>query len=328
MCGKLVRRFLLFIPVLCAAAFTAGAAAQSYPARPIKYIVSYPAGGSADLISRVTAKRMSEGLGQQIVVENRAGASGTIGVDAIAKAPADGYTIGLGTVTTLAMAPSVQRNLPYDPLKALAPISLIADAPLLVVVHPSVSARSLGELIDLAKASPGKLNFASIGSGSLLHFAGEQFKALAGVNLVHVPYKGVAPATLDLMSGQVQIMFDQLASFRAQNIESGKLRALAVAGPARLTQLPAVPTTAEAGLPGFDVAAWFGVVAPRGAPAEAIERLAAEVQKAVASQEVREILFVQGLNAVSSSPQQFQALIQNDIAKWAGIVKVSGFKPD
>ena len=297
-----------------------------YPAHPLRLIVPFPAGGSTDLIGRSLAKKLGEDLGQQVIVENRAGAGGTIGVGALAKSPADGYALGLGTVSTLGMAPVVRANPPYDSLVAFAPVSLIASAPFIVVVNASVPATSLAELIALAKAKPGTLNFASIGDGTLQHFAGESFKSLARVDIVHVPYKGVAPALVDLLAGQVQIGFDILASFQLQNVQSGKLRALAVLGPARVAQLPSVPTAAEAGLPGLEVNAWFGLIAPKGTPAEIVARLNAEVRKAVVSAELREAIATQGLEPAADSPQEFADVIGKEMARWAQVVKTSGFK--
>jgi len=302
------------------------AAAQDYPARPPRLIVPFPAGGSTDLIGRSLAKKLGEGLGQQLIVENRAGAGGTIGLAALARSPADGYTLGLGTVSTLGMAPVVRSNPPYDSLAAFAPVSLVASAPFIVVVNARVPANSLAELIALARANPGHYNFGSIGDGTLQHFAGETFKSLAKVEIVHVPYKGVAPVLVDLLAGQVQIGFDILASFQLQNIQSGRLRALAVLAPERTAGLPAVPTAAEAGLPGFDVTAWFGLIAPKGTPAEIVARLNAEVRKAVASAELREAISTQGLEPVADSPQDFAAVIEREIARWAQVVKTSGFK--
>jgi tripartite-type tricarboxylate transporter receptor subunit TctC len=301
---------------------------QAYPSRPVRLIVPFPAGGSADLIGRTLAKKMSEGLGQQVVVENRAGAGGTMGAGALAKSPADGYTLGLGTVSTLAMAPVVRANPPYDSLAAFAPVSLVASAPFILVVNGSVQAGSLAELVALAKSKPGGLNFASIGDGTLQHFTGESFKSLAGVDIVHVPYKGVAPALVDLLAGQVQIGFDILASFQLQNLQSGKLRALAVLGPVRTAQLPSVPTAAEAGLPGLAATAWFGLIAPKGTPAEVLPRLNTEVRKAVASVELSGAIATQGLDAAASSPQEFAELIDKEMARWAQVVKTSGFKAE
>jgi tripartite-type tricarboxylate transporter receptor subunit TctC len=316
---------------LCAAALytePAQAQAQAYPSRPVRLIVPFPAGGSSDLLGRALAKKMSEGLLQQVLVENRAGAGGTIGVSVVARAPADGYTLGLGTVSTLGMAPVVRKDPPYDSLAAFAPISLVASAPFLLVVNASVPAKSVGELVELARSRPGQLNFASIGDGTLQHFSGEQFKSLTGASMVHVPYKGVAPALVDLLAGQVQIMFDVLASFQVQTIQSGRLRALAVLGPARVAQLPSVPTTAEAGLRGFEVTAWFGAVAPRGVPQEIVARLNAEVRKAVASAEMREAISAQGFEPAAGSPEEFAALIRGDLEKWARVVKLTGFRAE
>ena len=299
---------------------------QAYPSRPVKLVVPFPAGGSSDLIGRALARKMGEGLGQQVIVENRAGAGGTIGVAAVAKAPADGYTLGLGTVSTLGMAPVVRAVPPYDPPAAFAPVSLVASAPFIMVVGASVPAKSLSELIALAKAKPGGLNFASIGDGTLQHFTGESFKSLAGVDVVHVPYKGVAPALVDLLAGQVQIAFDILASFQLQNLQSGRLRALAVLGPERVAQLPSVPTAAEAGLAGLAATAWFGLIAPKGTPPEAVSRLNAEVRKAVASAELREAIATQGLDPVADSPQEFAELIEREMARWAQLAKAKGFR--
>jgi tripartite-type tricarboxylate transporter receptor subunit TctC len=318
-----VRAFIAFCALLCTAAL-----AQNYPSRPVRLVVPFPAGGSADLIGRAAAKKMSEGLGQQVVVENRAGAGGTIGAVAVARSPADGYTLGLGTVSTLAMAPVVRANPPYDSLAAFTPVSLVASAPFILVVNASVPAKSLAELVALAKAKPGGLNFASIGDGTLQHFTGESFKSLAGVDIVHVPYKGVAPALVDLLAGQVQIGFDILASFQLQNLQSGRLRALAVLGPARVAQLPSVPTAAEAGLPGLAATAWFGLIAPKGTPGEVVARLNGEVRKAVASAELRDAIATQGLEPAADSPQEFAELIEKEMARWAQVVKTSGFKAE
>jgi tripartite-type tricarboxylate transporter receptor subunit TctC len=304
------------------------ALAQTYPSRPPRLIVPFPAGGSTDLIGRALAKKLGESLGQQLIVENRAGAGGTIGLSALAKSPADGYSLGLGTVSTLGMAPVVRASPPYDSLAAFAPVSLVASAPFIVVVNARLPAKSLAELIALARARPGQYNFGSIGDGTLQHFAGESFKSLAKVEIVHVPYKGVAPVLVDLLAGQVQIGFDILASFQVQNIQSGRLRALAVLGPARVAQLPSVPTAAEAGLPGMDVTAWFGLIAPRGTPAEIVARLNAEVRRAVASAELRQAIATQGLEPMADSPKEFAEVIEKEIARWAQVVKTSGFKAE
>ena len=327
------RRNILAGLVSAAVALSAGIVctnvlAQAYPAKPIRLIVPFPAGGSSDLFARTIARKMVEGLGQPIIVENRPGAGGTVGVEATSKAAPDGYTIAWGTVSNLGIAPAVFSALGYDPNKSLAPIGMAVNAPFLVVVNESMPVKSLKELIDYAKANPGALNFASVGNGSLSHFAGEQFKSLSGTNIVHVPYKGVAPAVIDLLGGQVQIMFDQLASFKLQMFQSKKFRALAVAGPTRLPQFPSVPTTAEAGLPGFEVTSWAGLIAPGGTPTEIVRRLNAELQKALATREMSELTQAQGLETSGGSPEQFAAAINEQIVTWSRVVKASGFKMD
>ncbi len=296
-----------------------------YPTRPVKLIVPFPPGGPPDIVGRLTARKLSEGLGQQVIVENRPGAAGTIGAEAAAKSPEDGYTLLLGTTGTLASAPSLYPNLGYDPGKSFAPISLLTSAPFVVVVHGSVPARSLRELIDLAKSRPGRLNFGSGGNGNPLHIAGEMFKVAAGVDLFHVPYKGVAVAVSDLLAGRIEIMFDVPVTFQS-HLQAGKLRALAVAAPKRFAKLPDVPTAAEAGLPGYEVSAWFGLLAPRGTQDDIVMRLNMEVRHALANGEVRDTLQNQGFEPSASSPQQFATLISTESAKWSRAVKESGAK--
>ena len=298
-----------------------------YPAKPIKLIVPFPPGGPTDIVGRFMAQKFTEALGQPVIVENRPGAAGTIGAEAAAKSPGDGYTLLLGTTGTLAVAPGFYPNLGYDPGKSFAPVSLVTKAPFLVVVHTSVPADSLRALIDLAKSKPGQLNFGSGGNGHPLHIAGEMFKIAASVDLVHVPYKGTAPALADLLAGRIQVMFEQIAAFRP-HLQSGKLKALAVAAPRRLAQLPLVPTTAEAGLPGYEVSTWFGLVAPKGTPNDVVARLSAEVQKFLTTTEVRDALSNQGFEPTGSSPEEFATLIGADGAKWSRAVKASGAKLD
>jgi tripartite-type tricarboxylate transporter receptor subunit TctC len=327
------RRKSLSLHYLCAAllaamSFGTAALAQGYPSRPIRLIVPFPASGAVDLIGRSFARRLSEGLGQQVLVDNRGGAGGRIGLEAASRAAPDGYTLVVGTVTSVGMAPVLFPKLPYDPVKSFAPVSLLTASPILVTVIESVPAQTLRELIELAKAKPRSLNFASIGAGSIQHFSGESFKALTGVDLVHVPYQGAAAELLGLLSGQVQVGFDILASFQLQNYQSGKLRALAVASSSRLSQLPNVPTVAEAGLPGFEASAWFGLLAPAGTPPEIVKRLHEEVQKSLASKELRDAILTQGLEPMGNTPEQFAALISEDIARWTRVVKASGFKTE
>lgn len=326
--GKFMSRAILAI-VVTGCLGSAAALAQQYPTKPIKMIIPYPAGGSSDMIGRVVAHKLSEFLGQPVIVDNRAGAGGKIGIEAASKAQPDGYTLGLGSLSTLSMAPSLYTKLPYDPIRSFEPISLVFTAPFLIVVNNAVQAASIKELIDLDRSDPGKLNFGSVGVGTILHFAGEHFNAVTGTRLVHVPFKGAAPALVALLSGDVQLMIDQLASFQLPNIQSGKLRALAVTGSTRLPQLPSVPTMAEAGFPEVDESVWFGLIAPAGTPKEVINFLNAKIQMALEAKDVVDILV--NKNALilgGGTPEQFAALIKNDMTKWSHIVKNSGFKPE
>lgn len=307
--------------------WSAAALAQPYPSKPVKLIVAFPPGGVPDLVGRIVAQRLSQGLGQPVLVDNRAGAAGTVGMEAGANSPADGYTLVLGSTGTLASAPALYPALGYDPIKSFAPISLLSSAPYVVVVHPAVPAASLRELIDLAKSKPGQLNFGSAGSGGPPHVAGEMFKAAAGVDLVHVPYKGLPTAVTDLLTGRIQIMFNQLAPF-LPHISAGKLKILAVAARDRAPQLPGVPTAAEAGLPGYEVSVWFGLLAPSATPNGVISRLSAEVTTALATREVKDSLAAQGFEPTGSTPEQFSSFIASETARWSGAIKASGTKLD
>jgi len=318
-------RRLLQVVLSCATVlFTAAAPAQA----PLRMVVPFPAGGSADLIGRTVARRMGEVLQQTVVVENRVGAGGIIGVEQIARAAPDGLSFGLGTVSTLAMAPLVQPKLSYDPLKSLAPVNLIASAPFFLVVHPALPVRNLQELVAHAKAQPGRLGYASIGNGTLLHFAGEQLKNAAGIDMLHVAYKGAAPALVALLGNEVQVMFDQLASLQLQNLRSGRLRAIAVLAPTRSPQMPEVPTTAEAGLGELDISAWFALVVPAGTPAAAIARLREASDRALASDEVREVFRSHAMEAGGGGPERLGTLIRSESDKWRKIIRASGFKTD
>jgi tripartite-type tricarboxylate transporter receptor subunit TctC len=316
----------LLIAALAFAASISLANAQTFPNRPVKLICPFPAGGSADLVSRVVAKNMSEALGQPVVVENHPGAGGRIGVDLTAKAQPNGYTVGLGTVSTLGIAPVIYPNLPYDPQKSLAPIGTVIDAPVLAVVNAQVPAKTLQEFIALAKASPGKLNFASIGPGTQHHLSAEEFQLLTGTKMTHVAYTGAAPAVVALMANEVQSMFDILASFQLENFKAGKLRALAVAGPKRLPSLPEVPTTAEAGLPNFKASAWFALVAPAGTPDDVLTRLNAALRKAQSTKEVIDTVGTQGLDVTQSTRAELSQRITTEIARWRQVVTAIGFK--
>jgi tripartite-type tricarboxylate transporter receptor subunit TctC len=299
--------------------------AQPYPAKPVKLIVPFPPGGNTDIVGRLIAQKLSDGLGQQVYVENRGGAGGTIGAEAAAKSAADGYTLFFATTGTLASAPSMQPDLRYDPVKAFAAISTLANAPVVVLAAAEVPVRSLKDLVDAAKAKPGQLKFGSAGTGHFVHLAGEMFKIAAGVDMLHVPYKGVNAALTDMLGGRIELMFDAPAQYEP-HLQSGKVRALAVASPKRLARLPEVPTTAEAGLPGYELASWFGLAAPAGTPAEAISRVNAEVLKALAAQEVVQTLNKLGLEPAGSSPQQYAAMIVEDLDKWRRAVKAAGIK--
>jgi len=311
---------------LCIAIIAEVCVAQ-YPNRPIKLLIPFPPGGPTDIAGRLIAPKLTEALGQPLVIENKAGAAGTLAAEAVAKSAADGYTLLLGTTGTLVSAPALLPRLAYDPVRSFAPISRITNGVFLVVVDASLGVGSLPELIAMAKAKPGQLAFGSGGNGHPLHIAGEMFKAAAGVDLLHVPYKGVSPALTDLLAGRTQVMFEQSAAL-LPHIRSGKLKALAVAGPSRLIQLPDVPTAAEAGLPGYEVSAWFALVAPAGTPPEVIARLNRETRKALANPELQEAFTRQAMDPVSSSPEELAALIVADGAKWARAVRLSGVRLD
>jgi tripartite-type tricarboxylate transporter receptor subunit TctC len=300
--------------------------AQGYPDKPLKLVVPFPPGGPTDIVGRLVAQKLAEGIGQPVVVENRPGAGGTVGSTAVARAPADGYTLLYGS-TTLAIAPSLYRDLAYDPRTAFAPISLVSRGPIIVAVNAQLPAKTLKDFIALAKSSPGRINYGSAGSGTPPHLAAELFKTVAGVDLVHVPYKGGGPAVSDLAGGQVQVIFEGLPTL-LPHIKSGKVRALAITGAKRDPALPEVPTFAEAGLPGYDANFWNGLVAPAGTPAEVIARLNSVLVQALATPEVHAALVRLGLEAAGTTPQQFGDFIAAEIDKWARVVKASGAKID
>jgi tripartite-type tricarboxylate transporter receptor subunit TctC len=300
-------------------------AQSSYPTKPVRLVVPFPAGGTTDILARAAAQKLSESWGQQVIVDNRPGAGGNIGAELVAKAPPDGYTLLMGTVGTHAINASLYSKMPYDHVKDFAPAILVAGVPNVLVVNPSVPVNSVQELIAYAKANPGKLNFASSGSGTSIHLSGELFKSLTGVQMTHVPYKGSAQALTDLVGGQVQLMFDNLPSSLAF-IKAGKLKALAVTSTTRAAALPDVPTMVEAGVPGFEASAWFGILAPAGTPREAIMRINTEIAKWLASPDAREKLSAQGAIAAGGSPEDFAKHIASETSKWARVVKESGAK--
>ena len=322
-----LRRLIgLTVAALAMSVSAATVLAAGYPDHPLRFIVPFPPGGSSDLVGRVVTNQMSAGLGQPIVVENHAGAGGRIGVNVIAKAAPDGYTFGIGTVSTLSIAPVLYKDLPYDPLKSLAPIGTLMDSPVIMVVNAEVPAKTVAEFIALAKAKPGKLNFATLGPGTLHDFAAEDFSLLARVKMLQVPYTGAGPAVVALLAGEAQVMFDNLASFQIANITSGKLRALVVADKARLPQLPAVPAATEAGLPDFLVSSWFGLVAPAGTPPAAVARLNAALRQALRAKPVLDVFDQQAVNPGGSTPAELTAKITSEINRWAHVVEATGFK--
>jgi tripartite-type tricarboxylate transporter receptor subunit TctC len=304
-----------------------GASAQGYPTRPIRLVVPFPAAGTTDILARAAAQKLTETLGQAVVVDNRPGAGGNIGSDLVAKSAPDGYTLLMGTVGTHAINPSLYSKMPYDHVKDFVPLVLVAGVPNVLVVNPALPVNSVADLIKLAKDKPGTINFASSGSGTSIHLSGELFKTMAAVDMTHVPYKGSSPALTDLIGGQVQVMFDNLPSALPQ-IKGGKLRAIAVTSLKRAPALPDIPTISESGLPGFEASSWFGVLAPAGTPAPIVARINAEVNKWLQSADAREKLLAQGAEAAGGSPEQFAAHIRAETEKWAKVVKASGAKVD
>jgi tripartite-type tricarboxylate transporter receptor subunit TctC len=303
----------------------AHAADMRYPSRPIRFIMPYPVGGTIDMSGRLLAQQVAEHLGQQVVVDNRTGAGGTLGTELGAKAPPDGYTIVMGGTGTLAISPRLGRPLGYDPLTDFAPITLIATTPYVLVAHPSVPAKTVRELIDLAKAQPGKLNYASGGSGSAPHLVGEMFRSRAGINVVHIPYKGSTPAKIDLVAGRVQLFFTGIPPV-ASEIKNGTLRALGVTSARRTPSLPDVPTIAESGVKGFDVSPWFGVLAPAKTSPVIVARLNEEMVKVLHDGALRERLVREGVDLVGNSPAQFSAFLRKELDQWAQAVRDSGAK--
>jgi tripartite-type tricarboxylate transporter receptor subunit TctC len=317
-------------PVLTAVvaiALPAAASAQNYPEKPIRLVLPFPPGGGTDGIARIVGDAMSKRLGQQILIDNRPGASGNIASDLVAKATPDGYTLLMGFSTALTVNPGLYGNLPFDVQKDFLPITELADGQYILVVHPSVPVKTVEELIAYAKANPGQLNFASGGQGSPLHLAGELFKARAGVDLTHLPYKGGGPAATAVLGNEAQVLFGSVASTLPQ-IQAGNLRALATTGMKRLPALPDIRTLDEAGLKGFEVNTWYGLLAPKGTPQPILDKLYTEAKAALAEPKVVEGLGKLGLTVVASTPQEFSALIQRETDSWAKVIKDAGIKPD
>lgn len=300
--------------------------AQGYPTKPVRFVVGFAAGGGTDFVARVIAKRLGETLGQSIVVENRPGAGGVTASEHIARMPADGYSILVGAAGPLTIAPNFGER-PFDTLKELEPIALVAASPFVLVTHPGVPAKTLPELIAHARANPGKLNYGSSGSGGAPHLAGELFARMAGVDIVHVPYKGLGPAITDLLSGQIQAAFADVGLVLA-HIAAGSLRGIAVSGAARSASLADLPTIAEAGIAGYKAETWYGLLGPAGTPASVIERLNGEVAKALATPDIRAQFKTQGLDAAPLTPAQYRALIGDDLAKWAKLIREAKIRPN
>jgi len=306
---------------------TLGAQPAAYPTKPIRFVVPYPAGGPLDAVARLLGQKVAESTGQPVIVENKAGAGGNIGADAVAKAPPDGYTILMGAVATHAINPTLYSSIPYDPVRDFIPVTQVASTPNVLVVNPSVPANNVREFIAYAKAHPGKLNFGSGSTGSAGHLAGELFGAMAGVQMTHVPYKGAAPAMNDLIGGQIQLMFDNLASSLGQ-VRAGRVRALAVTTARRTALAPELPTIAESGLPGFDISTWFGIFVPARTPREIVERLHSEFTRALAMPEVRDKMLALGAEPVGNRADEFAAYIHAEAEKYARVIKASGARAD
>jgi len=321
---KLLDKLIL---LLALAAPALVAQAQSYPSKPIRLVCPFPPGGAVDIASRSVAQALSQQLGQPVTVDNRPGAGGNIGAEIVAKAAPDGYTLLMATSNILAINPALYSKVPFDSIKDFAPVSLVVSLNNVLVVNPNVPYKSVQEVIAAAKAHPGKLTYASSGNGTSIHLSGELFKSMAGVDMLHIPYKGSAPAVTDLIAGQVNMMFDNIPS-SLPHIKAGKLRALAVTGSKHAHSLPDLPTIAEAAIPGYESYVWFGVVAPAGTPPEIIKRLNAELAKAAVTPEFRDRLMGQGYDVLSTTPEQMTASIRSEMAKWGKIVKASGAKVD
>jgi len=307
-------------------AFGAAAQAQGFPAKPVRLVVPFAPGGGADILARIVGQKLAEPLGQSVIIDNRAGAAGIVGGEIVVKSPPDGYTLLMGA-PGLAINPSLYTRLPFDALRDLAPISLVGAVPNLVVVHPSVPARTLQELVALARSRPGRLNYASPGRGTSLHFAAELFRSMTGTELVHVAYKGGAPAVTDLVGGHVDLMFDVLPS-SLPYVKSGRLRALAITATQRSPLLPDLPTVAESGLAGYQAITWNGLLAPAGTPRDVIARLQQAIHQAVRAPDMRERYAAIGTDQVTNTAEEFAAFMREESAKWARVAKAAGIKPE
>ncbi len=321
---------LAFLAAALAAIVLCGpvpALAQAYPSKSIRFVVPFPPGGVTDRMARLISQHMQENWGQPVLVENRPGASGFIACQAVASSAPDGYTLLMGNINTHAINSGLFAKLPYDPVKDFAPISLLVSVPNLLLVHPSVPANSVAELVALARSRAGSLSFASAGSGTSTHMSAELLKAMTGIQIVHIPYKGPAPALLALLGGEVSLYFDTVAS-TLPHVRAGKLRGLAITSPMRSALAPDIPTVAESGMPGFDVAPWFGALTRAGTPPEVIARLNAEMIRILGLPEVRASLGAQGMTLIASTPEAFAKYMLEESARWAKVVKDTGAKAD
>ncbi|MEQ1776402.1 MAG: tripartite tricarboxylate transporter substrate binding protein [Burkholderiales bacterium] len=320
-------KMLFSISLVVSAAVALPAIAQQYPAKAVRMIVGFPAGGTSDIMARLTGQKLSEAWGQTFIIDNRPGAGGNIGTELVAKSPPDGYTLLVSPGSTLTSNPAVYSKVPFDTVRDFAPVTVIAGVPNALVVHPSVPVNNVKELIALAKSRPGQLAYASTGAGQSTHLSAELLKLSAGINMIHVPYKGSAPALTDIVAGQVSVMFDNLPSC-LPFIKSGRLKPLAVSSTARSRALPELPTVAESGLAGFDVTVWFAVLAPAATSRDIINRLNGEIIKAIKTPDMRDRLAQQGADPVGNTPEEFAAVIKRDLAKWAKVVKDANIKLD
>jgi tripartite-type tricarboxylate transporter receptor subunit TctC len=302
------------------------AAAQAYPSKPVRLVVPFPPGGSTDIVARIVAQKLGERLGQQVVVENRGGAGGTIGTEAVAKSAPDGHTLVLGTTSTHVVAPSVYQKIGYDPIKDFAPISLLAVTPYLLVVNPDLKVSSLKEFVGYVKARPGKLNYASAGTGSTTHLAMEMLKTEAGLYIVHIPYNGNGPAGTAVIAGQVEVLFGSLPAV-LPHAKSGRVRPIAVGTPKRSPSLPDVPTVAESGFPGFDASLWLAIMAPAGTPPAVIDRLHKETLAAIAAPDAADALNKAGAEPITSTPAELAGMVKDGVAKYAKVIKQAGVQP-
>ncbi len=311
----------------CLVAWAGAPAAQGYPVKPVRLVIPYPPGGGSDTIGRPLGQKLGEGLGQQVVVENRGGANGNIGMEAVARSAPDGYTLVFALSAQLAINPGLYQKLPYDPLRDFAPITLLGEGGYILVVHPSLPAKSLKDLLALAKARPGQIAYSSSGNGSGGHLAIELLNSMAGIRMLHVPYKGGGPALMDLIAGQVQVLFaTQLASW--PHIQSGRIRALATSMAKRPASVPDLPTVSEAGLPGYDSGVWYAVLAPAGTPRDIIARVNAEVVRALKQPDYRSLLVNNTIEPIGSPPERLTQYIKSELAKWAKVIKSAGVRID